>query len=71
MSGKNISIKNDGAWYCYNWEPSSGNFYKVSGGFFSNNYSKMGNASSLQDAISLAKADCDADKYATVEVKEG
>lgn len=70
LSEKKVSgKKTDGSWFAYLWEPSSGNFYKDTGGGWGK-YSKRGTASSLQDAISLAKADCDADKYASIEVKD-
>lgn len=69
MSDKNIEVKVGGTWYFYNWEQSSGNFYKTSGGLFGKSYSKLGKAQTLQDAIGLAKAHCNADKYATVEIK--
>lgn len=75
MSRNDIQIKVADTWHIYRWDSSDGALY-VSGlilraGRPVRNDSRIGSASSLQDAITLAKARCNATRHATVRTKAG
>ena len=67
---KNITIKTNGSYHHYRWTSTDKCFYKRSFGMFSSSCSKMGTASSLEDAIALAKAACGASKHADIDISD-
>ena len=67
---KDITIKSNGSYYYYRWTSSDKCFYKRDPGMLSDFCSKMGTASSLEDAIALARATCGASKSDSIEIKD-
>jgi hypothetical protein len=57
MAEKKIRIVTSDGSYLYEIRDTSGKYYvyKVSGGFFSNDYQNVGEARNFDDALSIAK----------------